>query len=121
MPARPQNNRTAEPPGRAVYSASADLAAAAQPPPKAEPVAIYGSVSTQDIATAITALLASDSEGARVVLGPEDVNFTQRVGLQEGADMDRVKMLGEFEIAINVKGGHAVTRTVRVNAQDSEG
>jgi len=103
-----------------VDTAAADLAAASEPALKPEPVAIYGSVSTQDIASAIKAVLASDGEGIRVVVGAEDVTFVQRAETEGTGDTDRVKSLGEFEVSINVKGGSTVTRTVKVHAQESE-
>ena len=105
---------------RAVNSAAADLAAASEPVPKPQPAAIYGSVSTQDIASAVKAVLALDSEGARVVLGAEDVSFVQNAEAEGGADTDRVKTLGDFEVVLTVKGGSTITRIVRVHAQETE-
>jgi ribosomal protein L9 len=78
-----------------------------------EKVAIYGSVSTTDIAENLKAIMAEDEQGKRVVLGPEDITF---VGKTE--ETDQVKHIGTFEINIKVKGAtDAVRRTIRVNAQ----
>ncbi|MCJ1368711.1 hypothetical protein MMC16_007856 [Acarospora aff. strigata] len=87
---KPQPETLTRPMSRAVNSAAADLAAASEPVPKPQPAAIYGSVSTQDIASAVKAVLALDSEGARVVLGAEDVSFVQNAEAEGGADTDRV-------------------------------
>jgi len=106
--------------GRAINTAASDLAAASEPIPEVAPVAIYGSVSTQDVVSAIKAVLASDNDGVRVVLGPEDVSFVQSTESEGSNDIDRVKVLGEFEIAITAKGGSPVSRTVRVHAQEAE-
>lgn len=77
-------------------------------------VSIYGSVTTADIAVNLKAMLAQDSEGARVVLSPEDISF-----VEEGEEHDRVKHLGTFGIDILLKGASvAIRRTITVNAQD---
>ncbi|KAI9876265.1 MAG: hypothetical protein M1830_006908 [Pleopsidium flavum] len=120
MVEKPNHDISTRPAVRSVNTAAADLAAASKPALKSEPVAIYGSVSTQDVASAIKAVLALDGEGVRVVLGPEDVTFVQTAEIEGSGDTDRVKSLGEFEVAINVKGGLTVTRTVKVHPQDSE-
>lgn len=75
---------------------------------------IFGSVSTSDIASSIRAILAEDSEGSRLVLGPEDITFAV-----ETEEKDRVKNLGTYEVHIRVKeGGEVVRRTVTVKAQE---
>ena len=81
-------------------------------------MAIYGSVSTADIAASIKAALAMDEEGARVVLGPEDVTIVSGKGDEDGGEADRIKNLGEFEIDVRVKGGEAIRRIVRVQPQE---
>lgn len=83
-------------------------------------MAIYGSVSTQDVISAIKVVLASDNEGVRIVLGPEDVGFVHATESEGSSDTDRVKTLGAFEVAITVKGGGPVSRTVRIHAQEAE-
>ena len=106
--------------GRAINTAASDLAAASEPIPEPAPVAIYGSVSTQDVISAVKAVLASDNDGVRVVLGPEDVSFVQATQSEDRSDTDRVKALGEFKVAITVKGGSTVSRTIRIHAQEAE-
>ena len=81
-------------------------------------MAIYGSVSTADIAASIKAALAMDEEGARVVLGPEDVIIVSGKGDEDGGEADRIKNLGEFEIDVRVKGVEAIRRIVRVQPQE---
>lgn len=76
--------------------------------------AIYGSVSTADIAATIRAVLAENAEGSRIVLGPEDITFAI-----ETEEKDRVKHLGTFDVDIRVKGAaEAVRRKVTVHAQE---
>jgi hypothetical protein len=81
--------------------------------PKPAKTAIYGSVSTADIAASLKAILAEDEDGARVVLSPEEITFVEAT--EEG---DRVKHLGIFEIDIRLKGApDAVRRTIKISAQ----
>lgn len=97
---------------------SSEAAAFAGPAASGTPqkAAIYGSVSTADICNNMRAILAEDREGARVVLAPEDISFAEAV---EGAEKDRVKKLGVFEIVVRPKGGaDEVRRTIKINAQD---
>lgn len=63
------------------------------------PLAIYGSVSANDIVAHIKGLLLNDAEGSHVILGPENIHFQ---GLAEEAD--RIKALGRWEIKISVGG-----------------
>ena len=68
------------------------------------------------------AVLAQTQEGARVVLGPEEVTIVGRQmkddGPEEtGIEGDRLKALGDFQVEVRVKGGDAVVRTVSVRAQ----
>lgn len=81
-------------------------------------IAIYGSVSTADIAASIKDILAMDEVGARVVLGPEDVTIVNTKHDEHGGEADRIKALGNFDIEVRVKGGEAVRRTVRVQPQE---
>ena len=85
--------------------------------------AIFGSVSTADIVESIKAVLAGTSEGARVVIGAEDITIIQNehdeFGHQNnGVEGDRLKVLGDFQVEIRVKGGKPVVRTVSVKAQE---
>ncbi len=78
--------------------------------------AIFGSVSTADIAASIRGLLAEDAEGSRIVLGPEDISFA--IATEES---DRVKHLGQFDIDIKLKGSSKfVRRAINVVAEDDQ-
>ena len=115
---------------RAASSAAAELEAASVPLP--EPVQpqlthIFGSVSTADIAESIKAVLANTTEGARVVIGAEDITIIQNEVKNEvndsedqdkGIEGDRLKVLGDFQVEVRVKGGEPVVRTVSVKAQE---
>lgn len=118
-----------EPPGRlrrSTSSAAAELDAASEPlpkPPKPQLDTIFGSVSTGDMAESIKAILAETTEGARVVVGAEDITIIQdeddEFGHQyKGIEGDRLKALGNFQVEVRVKGGEAVARTVSVKAQE---
>ena len=115
----PEKPRAQRP--RAATSAAADFAAAFEPLPRpAAPKAIYGSVSTGDIAVSIKAVLAESEEGARVVLGAEDITVVSAKDAQSGeVEADRIKTLGEFEIEIKVKGGEGIRRILSVLPQES--
>ena len=109
---------------QATSAAAADLAAfeasMRKPQPEPQMVAIYGSVSTADIAESVKAVLAETEEGARVVLSAEDITIVTGEGPVPGAEADRLKALGEFEIDIRVKGGEAVRRFISVIAQEGQ-
>ncbi|QSZ30429.1 hypothetical protein DSL72_004952 [Monilinia vaccinii-corymbosi] len=95
-------------------SSSISAAAAGNNTDKPDKVAIYGSVSTADVAAKIKTILDQDSKGKRVVFGPEDIKF-----VQETEEKDRVKHLGIFEVDIRLKGApEAVRRAIKINAQD---
>ena len=82
---------------------------------------IFGSVSTGDIAESIKAVLAQTKEGARVVIGPEDISILKRdeeTYEEKGIEGDRLKALGDFQVEVRVKGGDPVVRTISVKAQD---
>lgn len=81
-------------------------------------IPIYGSVTTADIAESVKELLAKTDEGARVVLGADDVKIV-RTEEETFAEIGRFKTLGEFQVEIQVKGGEAVARTVIIKPQDS--
>ena len=112
-------------PRKAASSAAADLDASSDPLPKPvepEPVKIFGSVSTTDIAESIETLLAETAEGARIVVGAEDVTIVQAESKSpenqpKGVEGDRLKALGDFQVSARVKGGTPVIRTVSVRAQ----
>lgn len=93
-------------------------------PSQPQLITIFGSVSTADMAESIKAVLAEKSGGARVVIGAEDIAIVQdeddELGHQDnGIEGDRLKALGDFQVAIRVKGGEAVVRTVSVKAQET--
>lgn len=81
-------------------------------------------MSTADIAVSIKAALDQTTQGARVVIGPEDITILaakeeQNGLLEKGIEGDRLKALGDFEVEARVKGGEAVMRTVSVRAQEN--
>ncbi len=86
--------------------------------PVPKPIAIFGSVSNADIAEAVQALLNETKEGARVVIGADDVKIIRNEG-EEAAEADRLKALGEHQVEIHVKGGGTVMRTVSIKAQEN--
>lgn len=119
--ATPERLIPSQPPPRfpQQYTSTAELDAATAPAPIDPPlVTIYGSVSNADIAESAKAILADTEEGARVVIGSDDVKLI-RIDGEEDADTDRLKTLGEHQIQIQIKGGTAVTRTVSIKAQES--
>lgn len=77
---------------------------------------IYGSVTAADISEAVKSILAQDEEGARIVLGAEDITITEE-GEGSGIEPGRLKALGSFAVDIHVKGGESIQRTVVVKAQ----
>ena len=111
---------------RATSSVAAELEAASVPLPKpAQPqlAHIFGSVSTADMAILIKAVLAGTAEGERVVIGAEDITIVQHEkdesGHQDqGIEGGRLKVLGDFQVEIRVKGGEPVIRTVSIKAQE---
>ena len=96
-----------------------DLQATIQPSEKAEFVPIYGSVSTADIADAVGAAISMDEEGKRVVLGAEDISIVRERATEYGMEPGKIKALGKFTVAVRVKGGTLVRRTVNVKARSS--
>ena len=101
-------------------SGAADVltAAAMGSKPKASSNAIYGSVSTADIAATLKAALAHNDEAARVILNEADVRFV--AGAEEG-DALRVKELGVFKVEIQLPGAaQPLVRNVRVKAKQMD-
>lgn len=64
-------------------------------------MAIYGSVSTADIAAYIKKNIGYNDEAAQIQISEKDIVF---IGLPEGEDSTRVKHLGQFEVEISYKG-----------------
>jgi hypothetical protein len=82
------------------------------------PIAIYGSVSTSDIANFIKESVAYNDEASRVAISDSDIRF---VGVSELEESTRVKHLGEYDIEITMKGGDGpVKRKVQVVTQKAE-
>lgn len=102
---------------RSVIPGSEPVTASTPKPPSL----IFGSVTTADITENIMAVLnmkaLSDEELARVVLRPEDVRIMQKEESGLAGDAERIKALGEYTVIIQIKGGDAVERTVRVLEQ----
>jgi len=111
VPTTPAQKRS---PSLPASSAVSEAAGGNKPAPMDANIGIFGSVSTYDIATKIRTILARDTTGSRIVLGPEDITFAV-----ESEESDRVKNLGTYEVHIKVKGAdEAVRRTITVNAQE---
>ncbi|KAL9101358.1 MAG: hypothetical protein Q9163_003381 [Psora crenata] len=106
---------------RGASPAAAALAAASAPakPPVFEAKKIFGSVTTADMAESIKALIGSDEESARVVIGAEDISILGDEVEGSGIEGDRLKALGDFQVEVRVKGGEPVLRTVSVRSQDA--
>ncbi|KAK4542210.1 hypothetical protein LTR36_007058 [Oleoguttula mirabilis] len=104
--------------GAELLAARTPQAEAPKPKPTG-PQAIYGSVSTADVLSAIKAVMAENDEAARVVLHAEDIKFVE-VATDAQPETDRVKFVGDFAVEILPKGAaEGVRRAVRVNAQEA--
>lgn len=86
---------------------------------QARPVLIYGSVSTADIADKVKAVLYELDKGERIVLGAEDITIMNSQGEEFSEETARLKVLGDFRVAIRVRNGETVNRTVRIRAEAS--
>jgi len=71
------------------------------------PTAIYGSVSTQDIAQYIRDSIAYNDEAAQIQLGESNVKIVDPI---EGDDATRIKHLGQYEVEVSFKGADLVVR-----------
>jgi ribosomal protein L9 len=71
------------------------------------PTAIYGSVSTQDVAQYIRETIAYNDEAAQIQLNETNVKIVDPI---EGDDATRIKHLGQYEVEITVKGADLVVR-----------
>ena len=101
-------------------SGAADVltAAAMSAKPKASSNAIYGSVSTADIAATLKAGLSHNDEAARVIVNEADIRFVD--GTEEG-DAQRVKELGVFKVEIRLPGAaEPLVRNIRVKPKDMD-
>ncbi|KAL9635062.1 MAG: hypothetical protein Q9164_003707 [Protoblastenia rupestris] len=103
-------------------SPAAAILAAASPsvnPRTPDVQKIFGSVTTADMAEVIKAMLETDDEGARVVIGAEDISILGEDGADSGIEGDRLKALGKFQVEVRVRGAESVLRTVSVRAQQA--
>lgn len=89
-----------------------------EPKTRLEDVAIYGSVSVVDIAEEVKNALGATEEGTRVVIEPEDIKIMHDEGRGAEVEGDRIKVLGDFAVEIQVKNGGEVKRIVRILAQE---
>ncbi len=72
-----------------------------------------------DVSIAIKALLAESDLAGTVVIEAEQIRFVGKH--TKDGEVDRVKMLGEYDVEIKVKGyGEAMRRKVRVLAEDQQ-
>lgn len=85
---------------------------------QAHSVPIFGSVSTTDIAERVKAILRETKGEERVVLGAGDITILNHNGEEVKGNADRLKMMGDYLVAIRVQNGNAVSRTVRILAQE---
>ncbi|KAK1757566.1 hypothetical protein QBC47DRAFT_376380 [Echria macrotheca] len=70
--------------------------------------AIFGSVTTLDVANEIKRLLGSELDASPLLLGPDDIRF---VDLEEGSD--RIKALGRWAVDIAVQDQQGDVRPIR--------
>jgi hypothetical protein len=63
-------------------------------------------VSTHDIANEIRELLMMDDEASRIMLDGSHISF-----FELSPDVDRVKILGRFNVAISVVSGASANRS----------
>lgn len=71
------------------------------------PAAIYGSVSTQDIAQYIRESISYNDEAAQIQLAESNVKIVDPI---EGDDATRIKHLGQYEVEVSFKGADLVVR-----------
>ena len=86
--------------------------------PDSQDDAIYGSVSTQDVAQFIRSEISHNDEAARVSVSEHDVKF---LDVPKGEDGRRVKRLGHFEVEISQKGtDKTLRRSVVILGEEKE-
>ncbi|KAL8867161.1 MAG: hypothetical protein Q9174_005836 [Haloplaca sp. 1 TL-2023] len=93
---------------------------ASKPRPKPITTKIFGSVSTTDMVDSIKAVLAEDEEGARVVLGAEDIVISETTDEARGVEEDRLKAMGDYKIEIRLKGVDPIQRVVSIKPQETD-
>ncbi|CAP65031.1 uncharacterized protein PODANS_1_14200 [Podospora anserina S mat+] len=101
IPAPPSNTATISP---------LVAVAAAQETPQG-PLAIYGSVSTKDIASSIKSCISADEDGAQINIEPAHVTV---LGLKD--EINKIKELGRFEVKVSIGNSdlEPITRSVEV-------
>ena len=72
------------------------------------------------MANSMRVLLSENEQGARIVLGAEEITIIARQGRNFGVEPDRVKALGNFTIEVRIKGEEPIRRTVSVKEQAKE-
>lgn len=75
-------------------------------------------MSVVDIAEEVKNALGATEEGTRVVIEPEDIKIMHDEGRGAEVEGDRIKVLGDFAVEIQVKNGGEVKRIVRILAQE---
>ncbi len=101
-------------PQRTASTRSAPLGEeAAGPEQEPQRIAIYGSVTANDVAENLRAVLGKDPRGARVVFSAANITFVDDL-----PDGDRVKHMGVFEFDILLDGAtKPVRRAIEVKEQ----
>ncbi|OJD39914.1 ribosomal protein l9 rnase h1 [Diplodia corticola] len=113
QPSQPKEEPKKQPRLRGMSAADVLAAASGVPEKPADTrVRFFGSVSTQDIVTAIKEQLDVNEEGSRVVVAQRDVRF---LGGTEPNDETRIKYLGDYEFEVKVQGAtDGITRKLRI-------
>lgn len=109
-----------EPLGNSINAIGGEVPVRRALEPKPSVTRIFGSVTTADIVDSIKVVLAEDEEGARVVLGPEDIRIVDEATEERGIEDDRLKALGNYEVEIRLKGVDPLRRKVSIRAQDGD-
>lgn len=114
-----------EPPkplGNSINAIGGEAPVERAPEPEFQPTMtkIFGSVTTADMVDSIKAVLAEDDEGARVVLGSEDIRIREAADGTREIEEDRLKALGDYKIEIRMKGADPVRRTVSIRPQETD-
>lgn len=107
-----------EPLGNSINAIGGEVPIQRASGPKPLITKIFGSVTTTDMVDAIKAVLAEDEDGARVVLGADDIKVDEDVNEEIGVEADRLKALGNYEVEILLKGVDPIARTISVRAQE---
>ncbi|KAK0672786.1 hypothetical protein QBC41DRAFT_312728 [Cercophora samala] len=105
IPAPPSNTTTISP----------LIAVAAAQETQEGPVAIYGSVSTKDIASSIKSRISADEDGAQIVVEPTHIRV---LGLKDTSN--KIKELGRFEVKVSIGNSDLEPITVFVEVLPGE-